>query len=781
MAHWLWLLLAVVVAGQVHAQDPPTVASPPIQQLLTLETTVNGTKSGVWPFVERLGILYAPRDALEEWRVQVRREAQPLIVRGTEFWPLPAIPGFSSKLNSADQTLEITFASEAFSATQLARDGGTPKLKVSPVLPSLFVNYDVNYARSSTRGDSNSDLGVLGELGYSNRWGVLTSSHVGRNLAGGAEGGAQWLRLETTFTRDMPQSNHTLRIGDSSTRVGTWGRNVYFGGIQYGTNYSLTPGFLTQPIPVLSGSSAAASTVELYVNGVLRQTSRVPAGPFVIEDPVSLTGNGEARVVVRDILGRETVLVQPFFTSAQLLARGLDDWSVEAGAVRRGLATTNADYGPGFVSGTWRRGMTDELTLEGRSELARRSQTTGLAMVSTLPGQVLVRMALVGSRHETVGTGRQWVVGVDRQWLQSSASLQAQGASRGFRQLGDTDDQLQTRLQMAGNVAYATQHWGSFGLGLASLQRYDTPRLTTVSANYTLRIGRKASISAYVTRALSGGAGTSVAVSVSVPLDEGRLVSASAAGRSGSTEAYVTASQVATEDKGLGWRVMGGEHQGTAHTEGGLYYGGRHGRVSADVSAEPGQWALRAGATGGLVFADGHFFATRKVDQSFALAEVAGYGGVGIGLGSNMLSRTDSAGIALIPQLSPYRENLIRLDPRELPVSAEIDSIEQVVVPSYRSAVKAVFPVRSGRGALLKFTLEDHEPAPAGALVNIVGDEREFYVARRGEAFVTGLQPRNRLRLTWKNQACTMEIDLPPAANDEIARIGPFECKGVKR
>jgi outer membrane usher protein len=199
------------------------------------------------------------------------------------------------------------------------------------------------------------------------------------------------------------------------------------------------------------------------------------------------------------------------------------------------------------------------------------------------------------------------------------------------------------------------------------------------------------------------------------------------------------------------------------------------------MSAGAGQLALRAGATGGLVFADGHFFATRKVDQSFALAEVAGYGGIGIGLGSNMLTRTDATGVALVTQLIPYQENPIRLDARELPVSAEIDSIEQMVVPRYRSAVKAVFPVRSGRGALVKIVLDDGEAAPAGALVNIVNDDHEFYVARRGEAFVTGLKDKDRLRLRWNKQACDIDIVLPPAAKDEIARVGPFACKGVKR
>ena len=188
------------------------------------------------------------------------------------------------------------------------------------------------------------------------------------------------------------------------------------------------------------------------------------------------------------------------------------------------------------------------------------------------------------------------------------------------------------------------------------------------------------------------------------------------------------------------------------------------------------------GATGGLVLADGYLFATRRVDGSFAVAEVEGYGDIGIGLGSNVLTRTNSAGIALIPRLMAYQNNAIRIDPAELPLSAEIDSIEQVVVPAWRSAVKVVFPVRTGRAALLKIIFDDGEPAPAGAVVQIDGDKQEFYVARRGEAFVTGLpQTISQLRLTWNDKQCQFSVILPPPSPDEIVRLGPLQCIGVTR
>ena len=160
---------------------------------------------------------------------------------------------------------------------------------------------------------------MLSEIGTSNSWGVLTSSQMGRNLTNDPTSftGRSWARLETTFTKDFPNDNMTLRLGDTSTRADMWGRSVYFGGMHYGTNFGLTPGFISSPVPVLSGIATAPSTVELYVNNVLRQVSNVPTGPFAISDSPILTGSGDVQIVTRDILGRQTVVSQSFFTSSE--------------------------------------------------------------------------------------------------------------------------------------------------------------------------------------------------------------------------------------------------------------------------------------------------------------------------------------------------------------------------------------------------------------------------------------------------------------------------------
>ena len=768
-----------VAAGQTISTSPPSPA-----RAVPLEAVVNGVKSGTWLFIEREGTLHAPRNAFEEWRVPLPTDAQALVFQGEPYWSLSAVPGFTVKRNDANQSLDIGFSPDNFPTTRLTSNlGKRPAL--SPVLTSLFFNYDLAYtAATQSNAPNSTDLGLLGELGISTAVGVLTSSAAGRNLSDSTTSGTprQWRRLETTFTKDFPEQNHTLRLGDSTTRGGTLGRNVYFGGIQYGSNYALTPGFWAQPLPVLSGLSAAPSTVDLYVDNVLRQTSNVPTGPFVVDNFPSLTGSGQIRMVVRDILGRETVINQPFFTHDRLLKAGLNDWSVEAGRLRRDLGLASNLYGPLFASGLWRRGITPAMTLEGRAEATADLRSLGLGLALALPGQILGRAAVTTSHERSLGSASQWLLGLDSQSQRMNAQFEVQGASANFRQLGLEAATLPTRRQFAGSWNYRlAQETSSVGVSFVEVHRFDAPRISTLSLNFAMRVGALSTLNVTASRSRAESSTSTLGISLIVPFERSRLVTASAQRSSGRTDAYVSAEQILGLEEGLGWRMLAGHQPDHSRAEGGVSYLGRYGQASGDIRTTAGQSALRLGARGALVAADGNVFVTRYLNQSFAVAEVAGFSDIGIGLGSNIISRTNASGVALVPQLAAYQLNSVRLDAAGLPLNAEIDSIERSAVPSWRSAVKVVFPVRSGRSALIKIALDDQQPAPTGAIIRIEGDTQEFVVARRGEAFVTGLTATSRLQLTWKGQSCQFELVLPPENPDDITRLGLLICKGVVR
>jgi outer membrane usher protein len=772
------------------AAAPASSASTALR-ILPLEVRVNGAPSGNWALLETGNMLYATEDAFEEWRLQRRENAQPIVHRGQAWYALGSVPGYESRLNFANQSIDLVFSPTAFAATRLASDA-VEKIPLTPSIPAVFFNYDLNYSQSrfNAVGSVNTrDLGALTEFGFSNNLGVLTSSYVGRNLVTHDPAlQANWRRLETTFTRDIPDSQMTLRLGDATTRGGIGGRSVYFGGLQLTRNFALQPGFITQPIPVIKGTSSAPSTVELYVNDALRQTSNVPTGPFAIDNFPLLTGGGNVRLVVRDVLGRETVIVQPFFSHSSLLEQGLSDWSVELGAVRQNFGTSNADYGQRFVSGLYRYGFSKETTAEISSQWGKDTQTLGFGLNMALPGQILGYASLAMSRDDTAGQGHNWGLGLEYSYLKQGFNARVSASSRDYRQLGQTGIAQPSKLEAAINYTYSSERFGAMGLGLAKITSYTTGDVLTASANYSMRLGKRSTLSVSATRAFGSGVAapaTSIGMSLNIPLEDRMNSSTSVNHRPGQTDAYTSVSQGLSGEFGTGWRALAGVRADQAYAEAGVYHQASKALVTGDISASRSQQSLRLGLQSAFVFIDGQLHTSRRVQDSFAIVEVPGYPDVGVGFQGNVQARTDANGRVFLPRLQSFQRNSIRLDPSELPISAEIDNIEQIAVPAARSGVKVVFPVRTGRAALIKIVLADGQEAPAGAEIELVGDKQEFFVARRGEAFITGLQTKNTLKLKYNGGSCSISLELPAenkeGKGDDILRLGPLRCEGVTR
>jgi outer membrane usher protein len=766
--------IVLMLVAYANAQD----MTPVPERLLPFEVIINGSSGGNWVLLELNGILHAPSDAFDEWRLVRARDAKAVQYRGQTWYPLSSIPVFEERRNLVNQSVDLVFSPTAFAATRLSSENALrPPLTVS--VPAFFLNYDLSATQAMPKfGPVTRDAGALTELGFTSGIGVLTSSAIGRNfMSRDVTAPSNWRRLETSFTRDFPEKNVTLRLGDTTTRSSLSGRSVYFGGLQVAKNFALTPGFITQPIPTIAGVSSAPSTLSLYVNDALRQVSNVPAGPFAIENFPLLSGAGEARVVVRDLLGRETVVTQRFFTDPNLLDKGLADWSFEAGALRRNLGIENADYGERFASGVMRYGISPVLTLETQGQLSKTLQGSGIGASFGLPFQTLGQLSLAYSRDKNGDQGHEWLIGMQNNNVRHGFSMRAQSASRDYRQLGLDKNVPPQKLALSATYLYASQNSGSIGLGLARIASYDRNPFTTYSANYSIGIGKRSSLTLNGTRVTGSTSGTSFGVALIIPLDRQVISSSGVSVKSGEAQAYSTVSKGLTTEIGAGWRASAGRRAGEAYSEGGVYYQGSKALLTGDVSVAPSQNTVRVGAQGGLVIMDGKFFTSRRIEESFALVEVPGYADVAIGFQGSSLTRTDNTGSALLPRLLPYQANNIQLNPTELPISAELDTIEQIAVPAARSAVKVLFPVRSGRGALIKIVMEDGDLAPAGARVQLVGDDKkEFFVARRGETFVTGLQAVSQLRLKWSGKSCSLKIELPPGTPDDIARVGPVTC-----
>jgi hypothetical protein len=360
-------------APRAPSECGPGVASPE----LLLDVRINGVDTGVCEHVLRLGDgrLAAMAQAFRRWRIHLPM-VEPIAYQEEEYFPLDAVEGLSYHVDAAAQVLMIEGRSEAFLSNVI---GGTTGALVQPPPPSPggFFNYDL----SSLISQGDADSSALLELGVFNRLGVGTSTFLWRDF--GEQTGLT--RLETTWTQDRPDAMRRLRFGDAIGRAGAWGRSVRFGGVQWGTSFDTQPGFIPFPLPGTTGEAVLPSTVDVYVNNALRLSREVPSGPFGITNVPVVTGQGEVRLVVTDLLGRQQVITQPYYASPNLLRAGLADYTYEIGFVREDFGLADNTYGRFLGTATHRLGITDRLTRELRTEILADRQTAGLTGIYLWP------------------------------------------------------------------------------------------------------------------------------------------------------------------------------------------------------------------------------------------------------------------------------------------------------------------------------------------------------------------------------------------------------------
>lgn len=713
------------------------------------------------------GRLLVRGEDLQRWRLRLP-DVAPRSHGGEAYYPLDALRGLSYQMDESSQALVVDAAPGLFVATALK--GAAAGFTVPTAAPpGGFLNYDVfaNHAQGQTKTS-----GLL-ELGGFGGWGAGVSSFLARDLGGDTP----FIRLDTTWTHDRPAELASLRLGDAISEAGDWGRSVRFGGVQWATNFATQPGFIAFPLPGLSGEAVLPSTVDLYVNDALRMRREVPAGPFSIQDLPVVTGQGEARLVVRDLLGRERIITQPYYASPRLLQQGLHDYSYELGLVRENFGIAGNDYGRPLAVGTHRLGFSDRFTGEARGELLGDQQTMGLGGAFLWPAAGVFTAALAASRGYH-GAGGLLGLGFARQSSGLSFGANTQLTSERFVQLGLQPGEPAPRQVSQAFVSLPTSGYGSVGLAYTHQGFRDREEIKLLSASYSVSLGKAGFLSVSMLRFLSGDAKTAIGLTLTLPLDARTSASVSATAQPGSEQALLQVQRNLPAGSGVGYRLLAGAGD-SDRREAGVSAQNELGTYSLETAQSHGETGVRASASGGVAWLGGSAFLSRRITDSFAVVQVPDYPNVRIYADNQPIATTGSDGSALVPRLRPYEKNSVRIEQADLPLDAQIDAVQIDAVPYFRSGLLLQFPVKRSRGALLTVVLENGEPLPAGAVAQIVGEKNEFPAGLRGEVYLTGLAASNRLRVTWRGQSCAFTVPFPDTP-EPLPHLGTYTCTGVK-
>jgi len=753
--------LALAQAAAASGNEGPPAFEPAI-----VELRVNEQGDGPTLVVRRDpgGALLLRAEDLPQLRIRPPSRGL-VLVDGERYFRFAPDTGAEIVFDEATQSARLTLPPAAFFPTR-ARATSPDAPQVTPAGLGGFVNYDLTGERIGDRDA----FGTFLDFGAFGSRGVFTSSMVGRLDDDRREA----LRLDSTWTMDFPERLATLRVGDSISVAGAWGRSARFGGLQFGTNFSTQPTLVTTPLLFAQGEALVPSTVDVFINNRRVASEDIPPGPFTIDQLPPMTGAGQMQVVVTDALGRQQVIAQPYYTGPTLLRAGLNEYSFEVGAIREDYAQASNAYGDVIVTGTFRRGLTDSFTAEVHAEgQAGGASAAGLDTAWQVGSLGVVTLTAAAGGEDEIG----WLAGAgfERNARRFNVFLRTRYATEEFAQLGTATPRDRPRQRSFGGLGVGFGRYGNLQLSYGLQTSWSSARTETVGLSHSVTVGDYGFLSFAASHTKSEESATDFFLNWTLPFGDRRSAALSLR-HSPDAEGDEAFEAVASVQQSLPAGAGTGYYVALSSTQDGqidYFLQGDAGQVGVQFARRNEADGWRANANGGLAVTAAGVLPARRLDRSFAVVQVADFPDMTVYVENQPIGRTDGKGRVLLDSLRAYERNSVSIDPKELPFEASLATREMVVTPAYRSGPVVRFPVERASAATLRLVLPDGAPVPAGASVQTRSER--VPVALDGLVYLTAASGRQQARVEWSGQSCAFAFERPEKG-DPQPDLGTIVC-----
>ncbi|MBS0480730.1 MAG: fimbrial biogenesis outer membrane usher protein [Proteobacteria bacterium] len=617
-----------------------------------------------------------PRMAFLEWTAggELTIEADDARVAGIDVpsgasgkIPLAKLPVAKWNFDGQRQTLFVDLLRKSDGANLIdlgirqATDGESGSLTWAKLNYDLIGSVDTSGRRSA---------GGLFEAAAGRGNFLVTTSFAMRSDVAGP---AVVQRLDTTAQLYMPGKAMIMAVGDVITDVTGSQRAFRIGGFKIASDYSLRPDLITTPLPMLTGRVSVPTAIDLIANGQTSQVGKVEPGEFTIRNVPMPAGRGEAAVVVRDVLGRETVQNIRFYSTPELLAPGIRQFSANIGFVRRRYAEPNDTYGELAATGFYRRGISQSVTGTVSVEATRTLANAGARFDVALGGLVLASIEARASSGKAGGSGAMINAALETGGAGFTGRVAAAWPTSRYRDvaaaLGDPLPMRSVTVQTGYTGARA-----SFQLAAGHAWRLPDPRypqlakktdFVNLSTRYEVRDG--VSINGALAYQTDTRRTLAASIGLSIRLGKRNWGGLSATQRTGYKPfAAATYRQMATDQKPLGYVVTVEESQRprvTAMTN----FRARATDLQLQGEFQDGTGALRLNARGSLILAGGKVFPRASGDGTFALVRAGRVGGLTVKHNHQFAGHTDKHGRILIGAVIPAVAADYEIDPDKLP------------------------------------------------------------------------------------------------------------------
>ncbi len=645
---------------------------------------------------------------------------------------------------------------------------------------------DIEYSRSTSafinyapRIDQDGNLRLYEETGLSFDGKLLFSSAYISNVGKPARG------VTNLVVDDRP----TLRrwtFGDTLVRSGPLGSGGFVGGVTLTKQYSLDPYAVKAPGIGFSGLTETPATVEVLIDGTRVHTEEILPGTFEVKNLKVGGGQGFSGYVIRDVFGEEHRVDEPFYSSVDALAEGVEEYTYSMGLLREQVGVESWDYKPPVGVALHRRGLNDYLTAGGRAEVTGERVSAGPTLtVSTDFGQLDIDLAGSGDRSGRHGLAAQMHYTFGSRPFGANVAWTVRSDHYSNLQLSPDDDRAV--------ISAAAAAWAPFtdGLSMGYQTRVEHERDAGLSTLMGLQIGwrltRRMNLSIVTTRRTREGKRTDFEAIAALNF-AWREHHARMSGETGTRrKAYrYDISNVLPPGEGVGYRGAFDVSKDVT-LDADVRYQALFGRYGLRYNERPGRRSLTLDAAGALVVVPGvGIFPALPVRTAFGLIRVKGIEGVS-GYGNHqLLGKTDRDGNLVIPSLGVYYGNHLSIAADDVPIDRSLETTEMVLAPPPRGVALADFEhsvPHFYRGTIQVQRSDGSRVAPTYGQVVItqMGEDVVSPLGLEGEFELLDIKPGTQAALVeWKDGACRFEMTFPDS-EETVIDLGPLVCHDPPR
>jgi outer membrane usher protein len=693
-------------------------------------------------------------------------------------------PLITFKLDEAEIRLLVSADPSLLSRTEVAISLPRPPGWKVTSNRAMFLNYSSNWSSDDTT-TGYAELGIR-------LFGTLFQSAASVDETGAITPGL------TNFTVDQIGGRRRWVLGDTIGRSTTLGSSPVVGGFSLSTQQDLDPYYSNYPAPQVRGAVRTPSIADVYVDGRLVSSVRLPPGQFTLNDLPVETGLGNARVIIRDAFGRQQSINLGFYLSTQLLRRGEQDYSY-VGGLERTSTGTRVEYTRAMGTAVHSVGLADWLTIGFQAEGAKDLVMGGLGFhaklwrLGTFGVEGLYSQAATDQGNEQ-GYAATGVYSFLSNWF--STEMRATWIGPKFRNLFLSPAD-QEQVSADASISFPLGWFGALTVGGTlggpealqarisqinpdflgripeSLKRRLQDALATqhdklLRASYNLNITSRAQLSVNATRVEKAGVPITWEGFASLTLTLGWRTTASGVttvDKDGEALTSINVQRSLPLGPGFGFRIDA-DAQEPYRSTGVFEVQGRRGILG--VRADGSQVDKTVGTinlAGSIVGIGGELLLSRPVDDGFALVKVPNSRGVRV-LANNQLSgRTGRRGSLFVPDLRSYLSSPIGIVQDDLPVEVKLGAISKDIAVPYRGGVVVSFEATIIRALTGRLDVAGTAPEYGTLSLTVGGTELSSPLNVSGEFYFEDLPPGDHPAIaSWKGRTCRATIRMPDKA-----------------